>query len=292
LNPNAEAPPGVSVVVAAFDEATGIGPTVTGIAAVLAAAGLAGEIVVVDDGSTDGTRAAAEAAGARVVAHPQNAGYGRSLKDGILAARHDTIVICDADGSYPAAAIPRLLELYRQGFDMVVAHRTNCHDGLLKAPLRTVLRWLVEYSAGQRIADVNSGLRVFDRRAVLPHFRTLCNTFSFTTSLTLAYLMTGKFVGYVPVAYAERIGRTKVHLVRDALRTLQYIVEALVYYNPLKVFLLPAGAFAALAALGFGVWAATASAAAFASGWAALALALLAALFGLLAVRLRYGRPD
>jgi glycosyltransferase involved in cell wall biosynthesis len=292
LNPIAEAPPGVSVVVAAFNEEPGIRQAVTGIAAVLAAAEAAWEIVVVDDGSTDGTRAAAAAAGARLVVHPQNAGYGRSLKDGILAARHDTIVICDADASYPAAEIPRLLEVYRQGFDMVVAHRTSFHDGLLKAPLRTLLRWLVEYSAGQRIADVNSGLRVFDRRALLPHFRTLCNTFSFTTSLTLAYLMTGRFVGYVPVSYAERIGRTKVHLVRDALRTLQYILEALVYYNPLKVFLLPTGAFAALSALCFGAWAATESAPAFASGWAALTLALLALLFGLLAVRLRFGRAD
>ena len=69
-------------------------------------------------------------------------------------------------------------------------------------------------------------------------FAHLCDTFSFTTSMTLAYLMTGRFVAYVPIDYFERAGRSKVRLFRDTLRTLQYIVEAILYYNPLKLFLL------------------------------------------------------
>jgi len=103
------------------------------------------------------------------------------------------------------------------------------------------LKWLVEFTTGRRIADVNSGFRVFSRGEVLPYLDHLCNTFSFTTSVTLAYMMTSKFVGYVPIAYHPRIGNTKVRLFRDSLRTLQYIVQAILYYNPLKMFLLISG---------------------------------------------------
>jgi glycosyltransferase involved in cell wall biosynthesis len=293
MNGALESGPGVSVVLAAFNEESAVAETVTAIRQALSDAGLPPwEVLVVDDGSTDGTRAAAEAAGARVIGHPHNAGYGRSLKDGIRAALHDTVVICDADATYPATAIPVLFTKYRQGFDMVVGQRTRFRDGLTKGVLRHFLKWLVEYSAGQSIPDINSGLRVFDRRAVLPHFRTLCNTFSFTTSLTLAFMMTGRFVSYVPISYAARTGPTKVRLLRDTLRTLQYIVEALVYYNPLKVFLLPTVAFGLLSVAGFTLWLIRSSPAAFASGWCALALALISFFFGLLAVRLRFTRED
>jgi hypothetical protein len=88
---------------------------------------------------------------------------------------------------------------------------------------------------------VNSGLRVFSRRTVEPYFGQLCDTFSFTTSLTLAYMMTARFVNFVPISYGTRHGRSKVKLFRDALRTLQYIVQSILYYNPIKLFLLAAG---------------------------------------------------
>jgi glycosyltransferase involved in cell wall biosynthesis len=231
----------ISVVIPALNEATGIGKTVADVSSVLAAANLTpSEIVVVDDGSTDQTGKIAAAAGARVIRHPHNVGYGRSLKDGITAAQYDMIAICDADGTYPASAIPELVRLHREGFDMAVGQRQGQHyrQSLLKMPMRALLRFLVEWTAGRRIPDINSGLRVFSRAAVMQYFSHLCDTFSFTTSMTLAYMMTGRFVGYTPIDYFERAGRSKVRLFRDALRTLQYIVEAILYYNPLKLFLL------------------------------------------------------
>src|SRR5713101_1036682 len=96
----------ISVVIPALNEQDQIGETVTRVRAVLSADGFdAYEIVVVDDGSSDETGARAEQAGARVLRHPHNVGYGRSLKDGIRAARYETIVISDADGTYPIEAI-------------------------------------------------------------------------------------------------------------------------------------------------------------------------------------------
>jgi glycosyltransferase involved in cell wall biosynthesis len=195
---------------------------------------------VVDDGSEDGTADLAEAAGARVLRHPHNIGYGRSLKTGIEAARFDTIVITDADGTYPIERMPDLIRMHRQGYDMIVGARSGRHyqDGLVKPVIRLLLRLLVEWTTGRRIPDINSGLRVFSRTAMIGYSKHLCDTFSFTTSATLAYMLTGRFVGYLPITYAERIGRTHVQLWRDSLRTMQFIVQAIIYYNPLKIFLL------------------------------------------------------
>jgi glycosyltransferase involved in cell wall biosynthesis len=198
------------------------------------------EIIVVDDGSQDATVERALATGIKVISHPHNLGYGSSLKTGIRAAKHDVIVITDADSTYPNERIPLLLEEYNKGFDMVVGARTgqNYFESALKAPLRILLKFMVEYTVGRKVPDVNSGLRVFSKQKAMPYFHHLSNTFSFTTSITLAYMMNSLFVKYVPIPYHKRAGKTKVHLLRDSLRTLQYIVEAITYYNPLKIFIL------------------------------------------------------
>jgi glycosyltransferase involved in cell wall biosynthesis len=235
----------ITVVIPAFNEEGAIGPAVERVRALPQFANP--EVIVVDDGSSDRTAETAATAGARVLRHPHNLGYGRALKAGILAASNDTIVIIDADGTYAAEDIPRLVDAYGRGFDMVVGVRSDVRRN--ESAFKTLLRWLltalVEFTAGRRIPDVNSGLRVFNRRTIEPYFGQLCDTFSFTTSLTLAYMMTGRFVTFAPISYGKRHGQSKVKLFRDALRTLQYIVQSILYYNPIKLFLL-ASAFAAL----------------------------------------------
>lgn len=239
----------ISVVIPAFNEESAIEETVRHVREVLDKVNLSdGEIIVVDDGSTDRTGDIAEAAGARVLRKLQNMGYGNSLKLGIRAASHDTIVITDADGTYPIDEIPTLLAKYREGFHMVVGARTgeNYHESIIKAPLRKILTWLVEFTAGRKIPDINSGLRVFSKEEALPFFDHLSEGFSFTTSITLGYMLKHKYVEYLPIPYHKRIGTTKVRLFRDSLRTLQFIVQAILYYNPMKIFLILAGVSAAI----------------------------------------------
>jgi len=229
----------ISIVIPAFCEEGAISSTVRNLKAVLEKAGLFPyEILVVDDGSSDNTARLARESGATLLTHPHNVGYGQSLKDGIRAAQYDTIVITDADDTYPIESIPLLVQEYQKGFDMVVGARTGVHyrESIIKAPLRKILKSIVEFTATREIPDINSGFRVFSRATAIPYFNHLCDTFSFTTSMTLAYMMTGRFVHYIPIEYFERRGQTKVRLFRDSLRTLQYTVEAATYYNPLKIF--------------------------------------------------------
>ncbi|HEV7877790.1 glycosyltransferase family 2 protein [Bradyrhizobium sp.] len=246
----------LSVVIPAFDEEDAIGQTVRTVKETLAASDIATfEIIVVDDGSADRTHEIAAAEGACVIRHLHNLGYGRSLKDGIELARYPAIVITDADGTYPIKDIPRLFALYGEGYHMVVGSRTgkNYRESVLKSPLRWILQHLVEYTASRRIPDINSGLRIFSRDHARAYLDRLCDTFSFTTSLTLAFMMNGLYVVYVPIDYYKRIGKTKVRLLSDSLRTLQYIAEAAVYYNPLRVFMLLSASLIAAAAVLIGL---------------------------------------
>lgn len=248
----------ITIVIPAYNEADAIHGTISSVKAALASSfDDTLEVLVVDDGSTDNTATIAAEAGATVARHPHNGGYGQALMTGIAAARHDTIVIIDADLTYPVDAIPALVTEFQRGIDMVVGARSGRHyeGSFSKNALRRLLKMLVEFTAGRSVPDVNSGLRVFSRKTALNYLPQLCRTFSFTTSLTLAYMMTGRFVTYLPIAYHARVGDTKVRLFRDSLRTLQYIVQAIVYYNPIKVFILLAiaamtvGVLAALGAL-------------------------------------------
>ncbi|UWU80797.1 glycosyltransferase family 2 protein [Bradyrhizobium huanghuaihaiense] len=280
----------ISVVIPALNERNGIVDTIARAKAVLDGAQLTPyEIIVVDDGSNDGTGALAEQAGAKVLRHAHNIGYGRSLKDGIRMASFETIVISDADGSYPIETIPALIARLNEGFDMVVGARTgpNYRESMLKSPLRAVLKVIVEFTANREIPDINSGLRAFRREVAISFFDHVSDLFSFTTSLTLAYMMNAKFVDYIPIDYAERIGRSKVNLFRDSLRTLQYVLEACTYYNPLKIFVLLAMMCMLLAVISLVGGIILQVVSGFVLGVGAILLSILVVAMGLLAVLLK-----
>ncbi|OAN55061.1 glycosyltransferase family 2 protein [Magnetospirillum moscoviense] len=276
----------ISVVIPAYNEEDAISETVATLRGTLTESGFPDcEIIVVDDGSTDQTGPIATAAGARVLRNLENLGYGQSLKVGIAAAKNDTVVISDADGTYPIDRIPDLIRRYQEGWDMVVGARTGDHyrESAVKAPLRRMLQALVEFTAGRAIPDPNSGLRVFSRSAIMPFFPHLSDRFSFTTSSTLAYMLMKRTVLYIPIDYHKRIGTTKVRLFRDSLRTIQYIVSAIVYYNPLKLFLLVSGLCAAVGLSCLGALLLGGGNAALWGGITALAVAVIVFALGLLA---------
>lgn len=278
-----------SIIIPAYNEEQAIAETVRACQRELPKTGQPYETLVVDDGSSDKTAEIAEAAGARVIRHLNNVGYGRSLKDGIKAATYDTIVITDADGTYPIDQIPALVQTYSEGFNMVVGARQgkNYSESLNKGALRFILKHLVQFTAGRKIPDINSGLRIFSRREAVPFFSYLGDAFSFTTSITLAYMMTGKFIKYLPINYERRTGRTKVHLFKDSLRTLQCIVEAILFFNPMKIFLVFCGVMLALSAICFGDDLLFGHFTAFLLGVGGVLLSLLMFGMGLVSIQLR-----
>src|SRR5262249_37362142 len=154
---------------------------------VLTRAGLAHEIVVIDDGSKDDTGRRAEEAGAVVLRHLSNRGYGASLKTGITAAKYETICITDADGTYPAAIVPEMLEGLKPPA-MGVGPRAGKSVAipLVRRPAKWVLNQLANYITASKIPDLNSGLRAFRRDAAMQYFHFLPDQFSFTTTITMA----------------------------------------------------------------------------------------------------------
>lgn len=245
---------GLSVVIPAYNEGEGLKKTLEAIIDILSGENINYEIIVVNDGSQDSTNQIVEQfSQCKLVCHPLNMGYGRSLKDGINAAHYETIVITDADETYPAGDIPRLLEKYSKGFDMVVGKRTGPHyrQSLVKFSLRRILKFMVEWACGKKIPDINSGFRIFNKSDIKHFYFHLCDTFSFTTSLTLAYMMTGRLVAYLPINYNKREGKSHVRLFRDSAYTLTYIIKQILYFNPIRIFFLFGGLWVFLGIIAF-----------------------------------------
>jgi glycosyltransferase involved in cell wall biosynthesis len=241
---------GLTVLVPAYNEEHGIAGVVQGLRHGL---GPGTQLIVVDDGSTDGTRQAlaAAAAGVRVLRHGENRGYGAALKTGIQATETELVCITDADGTYPNERIPELCRILRQGgHDMVVGARTgaNVRAPLVRKPAKWAIARMVDLIARRRIPDFNSGLRVMRREAILPFLPLLPDGFSFTTTITLAMTVNGYSLEYVPIDYHARIGRSKISPIADTLRFIRLVIMVGLYFAPLRVFMPLAGLLFLLAA--------------------------------------------
>ena len=231
----------VSVVVPALNEAQSIGSVLEQIKRSLESAKLTYEIIVIDDGSTDRTGEIAKSFQARVLRHPIPGGYGLSLKDGILNSKYNIVAIIDADGTYPPEKLPEMVG-YMDEFDMVVGARSRAgkflNHSFFKGVIRMIFHFLCEFVTGRRIQDVNSGFRVFKKDLALQFKENFCLGYSFTTTITLAFFLNGYFVKYIPIQYFKRQGKSHVRLIKDSLIAAQIIVQTILYYNPIKLFLL------------------------------------------------------
>ncbi len=232
-------PEGVTVIVPAYNEENGIGPALKELCETMANSNLEHEIIVVDDGSTDNTVAMARQQDVKLIQHRVNTGYGGALKTGILHAKYPMIAITDADGTYPNDRIPELVRLVTNGdADMAVGARAgeNVAIPFIRRPAKWAIGKIAELAAGQRIPDLNSGLRVFHKETSLRFFNLLPSGFSFTTTITLAMLTNGYIVQYLPIDYRKRAGRSKIRPFRDTLNFTLLILRIALYFAPLKIF--------------------------------------------------------
>jgi glycosyltransferase involved in cell wall biosynthesis len=230
----------ISVLIPAYNEEGALGETVRVIQG-LRASFAEMEIVVINDGSTDKTSDIAHSLPVTLIEHERNRGYGAALKSGLQQARHDFIVIADADGTYPLEDLPKLAA-DAPAHDMVVGARTGAvvHIPALRRPGKWMITRLAEYLSGQTIPDLNSGFRIFRKDVALQYLALYPDGFSFTTTITLALLTNFRRVKFVPINYHRRVGKSSIHPVRDFTNFTILIIRICAYFKPLNVFVPPA----------------------------------------------------
>jgi glycosyltransferase involved in cell wall biosynthesis len=242
-------PSSVTIVVPAFNEGESIGGVVTG----LRAAADWHEVLVIDDGSTDGTGRAAQDAGARVIRHPYNKGNGASVKTAIRASTSDFIAIVDGDGQHHPEDTARLIAPLGE-FDLVIGARdpkTQASNGRRLG--NAVLNRLASYLTERPIPDLTSGFRAARREHLLEFIHLLPNGFSTPTTTTLAFLKAGYNVAFEPIAARARIGTSKIRLASDGAKFLLILLKVITIFSPLRIFA-PVSALSFVLGAAYGAW--------------------------------------
>ncbi|MBP6798364.1 MAG: glycosyltransferase family 2 protein [Luteimonas sp.] len=239
MNP---APPVVTVLVPCYNEENAIAETIEKLDSALAPLGNF-QILAIEDGSEDETLNVLRSLEPRyprlgVVQHDRNRGYGAALKTGMREAASDLIAIIDADGTYPIADLPKLVDIaIGRNLDMVVGARTGenvTYSTLRKVPKFFLHRW-INWIVNTKIPDINSGMRVFRKDMAQKFVRILPNGFSFTITITISALRNNYRVHFEPIDYFARTGSSKIHPIKDTLRFVQIIGRTGMYFAPLRI---------------------------------------------------------
>ena len=226
-------PSSTSIIIPAMNE----GPVIASVVRALLAEGPWHEVIVVDDGSQDGTGEEAKRAGATVIRHPYNKGNGASVKTGVRAATGEFVLIVDGDGQHqPADA--RRLAMHLGEYDLVVGARSSDTQasGARRAG-NALLNWLAGYLAERTIPDLTSGFRGMRRQCLLEFLYLLPNGFSTPTTTTMAFVKAGYDVLFVPIEARQRVGKSKIKLARDGFRFFVILLKVITIFSPLRVFL-------------------------------------------------------
>ncbi len=195
------------------------------------------EIIVVDDGSEDETEKVAQETGVRVVRHPYNMGNGAAIKTGLRNATGDICVFMDADLQHSPQEISKLIEPLGE-YEMVVGARGSRGQKLHRRIANRFFNMLASYVTGRKISDLTSGFRAVRTETAKKFIYLLPNGFSYPTTLTLAFLKSGRSVKFVPVEVKPReVGKSKVKLFQDGVRFILIIAKIATIYSPFRIFL-------------------------------------------------------
>lgn len=222
-----------SVLIPAFNEA----PAVADVVAALRREARWHEIIVIDDGSTDGTAERADAAGAFVVRHPYNKGNGAAVKSGLRRSTGHYVLIVDADGQHQPSDAARLVDQLDR-FELVIGARSSDSQASLTRRVgNAALNAIASYLTGQPIADLTSGFRAAHRDCMLEFIHLLPNGFSTPTTTTMAFVRAGYSVHFEPVVARQRQGNSKIRLGSDGARFALILLKVITIFSPLRLFL-------------------------------------------------------
>ena len=228
----------VSVVLPVYNEVDHLEEEVTRIRKSLDDSDLSYEIIIVDDGSVDGSGALASSfEGVRVLRFSANRGAGSARKFGTMTAQGAVVVWTDVDMTYPNDRIPELVASL-DGFDQVVGARSSEQGTakVLRGPAKWLIRRLASYLSRHEIPDLNSGFRAFRREVADQFLYLLPRGFSCVTTITMAFLSNGYSVKYVPIDYAPRAGTSKFHWLHDTQRYLLQVIRMVLMHEPIRFF--------------------------------------------------------
>ena len=224
----------LSIILPAKNEA----PALAGLLPRLRAVQPEAEIIVIDDGSTDGTRALCAQLGIACLSSPYTMGNGAAIKRGSRAARGDVLVLMDGDGQHDPTDIVRLLAELDRGYDMVVGSRDRSGQaGTGRALANGFYNRMASWMTGHQVADLTSGFRAVRADKFREFLYLLPNGFSYPTTCTMAFFRSAYPVAYVPITVSKRIGKSHIRPLRDGVRFLLIIFKIATLYSPLKLFL-------------------------------------------------------
>jgi len=195
------------------------------------------EILVIDDNSRDKTAEISESKGARVIRRKINGGSGASRKTGIIEAKGEIIAMLDADDTYSAEDIPKMLNFFPE-YDQVNGARDSEQGAMkfLRVPAKWTICKIASFLSGVKIPDLNTGLKAFKKDLMIKYMWVIPDGFSCVTTMTLAFLCNGHNVKYIPTKYKKRMGKSKFHPVKDTYKYLQTVLRIIIYFNPFKIF--------------------------------------------------------
>jgi glycosyltransferase involved in cell wall biosynthesis len=251
--------PEVSVVMPCLNEADTLAVCIAKAQRSLREYSLAGEIIIADNGSTDGSQAIAARMGARVI-HVGDKGYGNALRRGIAAARGKFLIMGDADDSYDFLEIPAFVEKLRAGFDLVQGCRLRSGGGkVLPGAMPLLHRWwgnpmfssMTRWMFRAPIHDVYCGMRGFTK-AFYDRLDPRCTGMEFATEMVIKASLYGERIAEVPITLhpdGRKAHAPHLKTFRDGWRTLRFFLM----YSPRWLFLLPGALLVFLGLMGYAV---------------------------------------
>lgn len=241
----------LTIIIPAYNEEIGIGQTLDTLLPIAKKNNF--EVIVINDGSTDNTSGIAQKKNVRIINHSRNKGYGAALKSGIKAASTPYVGLYDADGQHNPEDLVNLWNNLGDK-DMIVGMRgKDSHQEWLRKPGKWVLKKTANFLTGVKIPDLNSGLRIIKRECLITRLHLFSDSFSFSTTSTVAFMNMGLYVDYYPIKVSKRVGKSTVRQLKHGSKTFMLILRMVILFNPLKVFI-PTSLFLMIGGIGWGIY--------------------------------------